>query len=439
MIGATLVALVAVACQLSSAEPSAAGPTAQPNVLMIVTDDQPTGMTKRMPTLRRTPGFVRFNSYYDNNPLCCPTRATLLTGLYSHHHRVETNFDAPKFDDSSTLATWLDQAGYQTGLFGKYLNSFPWNRGRKYVPPGWDRWAAFTPDASYYDYTLLHGDSAKRYGDRARDYSTDVLAKQVDGFIRDSEDPFFAYFAPYAPHAPRTPAPRDRNAFAKAKVKLAPNFNKIAKGAPRWWAKRGRISGAEAREAVKGQWRSLLAVDDAIARFMRTLRRQGESENTVIIFVSDNGYSLGSHRYQWKDCPYEECIELPLMIRWPGHTTDGEIDDLAGSIDIAPTIAEIAGAPAPATDGRSLAGLLGGGPAPPARPILLRHVQYPRVPPTFWGLRDERYTFVEYANGERELYDNQTDRHQLRNLAGKPGYEATEGELRATMEELRGG
>lgn len=409
-----------------------------PNVLLIVTDDQPVGTTKRMPNLSAAPGFARFTSYYDNNPLCCPSRATLLTGLYSHHTGVETNLVAERFDDSSTLATWLDGAGYETGLFGKYLNGYPWERGPQYVPAGWDRWSSFTPDASYYDYTLIEDGTRKQYGAGAAEYSTDVLADQVDEFIAAAEAPFFAYFAPYAPHAPRTPAPRHRNAFAGANVKLPPNFNRVARGAPRWWARKPRLDPAEAREATKGQWRSLLAVDDAIGRFLRTLEQQGEADNTVVIFLSDNGYSLGAHRNPWKDCAYEECIHVPLWVRWPGVTEDGNVDALVGNIDVAPTVAEIAGAQLPAgIDGESLAPLLRGEVSSLQRPILLRHVKYPRVAPSFWGLRTERFTYVEYGGGERELYDNETDPHQLRNLAGRPAQREVERDLRETLAAMR--
>jgi N-acetylglucosamine-6-sulfatase len=440
LIGAALAALIGLSCQLGGVERSAADDPAPPNVLLVVTDDQPTGMTRRMPALREAPGFVRFNSYYDNNPLCCPSRSTLLTGLYSHHTGVETNLVASTFDDTSTLATWLD-ADYRTGLFGKYLNDYPWQRGRNYVPPGWDRWSAFTPDASYYDYTLVGDDSRKHYGDAPKDYSTDVLARQVDRFIRDSSsagDPFFAYFAPYGPHAPRTPAPRDRHAFAGVPVKLPANFNRVAKDAPRWWAKRPKLDPDTERRATKDQWRTLLSVDDAIARFMRTLKRTGQFDNTVIVFLSDNGYSLGAHRNPWKDCAYEECIHLPLWVRWPGHTSGGEIDALAGSMDIAPTIAEIAGAPtATPVDGRSLVPLLTGEATSLGRPILLRHVRYPRVAPSFWGVRTERWTYVRYESGERELYDNSADPAQLHNLARRPAYGEIEDDLDATVEDLR--
>jgi arylsulfatase A-like enzyme len=438
-----LPAVLALAIGLGQAPESRAGEPERPNVLLIVSDDQPTGTVKRMPTLDDAEGFTRFNSYYDNNPLCCPTRATLLTGQYSHHTGVENNLVAKSFDDGSTLATWLDDAGYETGLFGKYLNDYPWDRGANYVPPGWDRWSAFASDADYYDYTLVGDASRRSYGHREPDYSTDVLADQVSHFISSAsagDDPFFAYFSPYGPHAPRTPAPRHRGAFANTRVKLPANFNRVARDAPRWWANRSKLDPAEQRRAIKGQWRALLSVDDAIDRFITTLKRTGEYENTVIVYLSDNGYSLGSHRNPWKDCAYEECVHLPLLINWPGHTGGPPIDALAGSMDVAPTIAEIAGAtPTVPVDGTSLVPLIHGEVGSLGRPILLRHVQYPKTAPSFWGLRTERWTYVEYETGERELYDNESDPHQLRNLAGDPRLAETIGRLRAQMEELRSG
>src|SRR4029079_5986077 len=154
--------------------------------------------------------------------------------------------------------------------------------------------------------------------------------------------------------------PRHQRAFADARVTLPANFNKVADGAPRWWGRRQRLESHEEERATRDQWRSLQAVDEAIGRFVETLRRQGELDDTVILFLSDNRYSLGSHRNPWKDCAYEECVHLPLWIRWPGHTDAGQrIGALAGSMDIAPTIAELAGAkPTMPLDGTSLVPLI---------------------------------------------------------------------------------
>lgn len=417
------------------------GPPRPPNVLMIVTDDQADGTLARMPFLSRADGFTRFRSFYTNNPLCCPSRATLLTGLYSHHHGIETNLIAERFDDSSTLATWLAEAGYETGMFGKYLNEYPWQRGRDYVPPGWDQWSAFARDPDYFDYTLVSGDApSKTYGDAARDYSTDVLTHQAMEFIRSAERPFFAYFAPYAPHAPRTAAPRDAGTYAGTPVELPPNFDRAAADAPRWWARRPPVSAEDSIVATRGQWESLLAVDSAVQHLLETLEEEGESERTIVVYLSDNGYALGSHRHRFKDCPYEECIRVPLLVRWPGHETASSVDALTANIDIAPTVVEMTGvATAPdAFDGESLVPLLTGEKTTLERPVLLRHVRYPRTAPSFWGLRTERWMYAVYETGERELYDLDADPYELRNLARERAYEAVVARLDRELRRLRG-
>jgi N-acetylglucosamine-6-sulfatase len=413
---------------------------APPNILVVVTDDQPTGMVRRMPFLSTAPGVTRFNSYYVNNPLCCPTRTTLLTGLYSHHTGVETNLVADRFDDSSTLATWLDARGYETGLFGKYLNDYPWDKGQTYVPPGWDSWSAFAGDAGYYDYTLVSPGGRTHYGHRPGDYSTDVLADLTAEFMHEAEAPFFAYFAPYGPHAPRRPAPRHRAAYMSERVTLPANFNQPADGTPEWWRTRPAVDPREMREETRAQWRTLLSVDDALGRFFSVMREIGELESTIVIYTSDNGYSLGSHRNRLKDCPYEECIHVPLLVRWPGRTTVPEINALTGSVDVAPTIAEMAGASAsPRPDGTSLVPLLTGQSSSLDRPVLLRHVRYPRTAPSFWGIRTENWMYAVYETGERELYDLIRDPFELDNLAGRPAYESVEHELSERMKELRRG
>ena len=365
-------------------DPGAAQAPEPPNVLVVLTDDQPVGMTQRMPILSSTPGFARFDSYYDNNPLCCPTRATLLTGLYSHppgwrrisRRRTSTT---PRRSPPGSTRRDMDRPLRQVP------QQLPLATAAGYVPPGWDDWAAFTPDASYYDYRLV-AIRARRRTARRRPTIRRTCWRPRRRLHPLRAAAVLRLVRPYAPHAPRTPAPRDRDAFAGTRVKLPANFNRVAAKAPRWWKQRPRLDRGEERRATLGQWRSLQAVDDAIGRFVETLRAQDELDNTVIVFLSDNGYSLGSHRNPWKDCAYEECVHLPLWIRWPGHTDAGQrIGALAGSMDIAPTIAELAGAtPTMPLDGTSLVPLLTGERTSLDRPILLRHVHYPKVAPTFW-------------------------------------------------------
>ena len=408
------------------------------NVILIVSDDQANGTEERMPFLSGLNDATDFTAYYDNNPLCCPTRTTLLTGLYSHHTGIVNNEVAQRFDDSSTLATWLDGNGYETALIGKYLNLYPWNRG-DYVPPGWDRWLAFAGGSEgYYDYTLTNGKRRRDYGNRPADYSTTVLASQATKFVESSEAPFFLYFSPYGPHSPRTPGPGDERAFRNARVDLPPNFNRAAAGSPRYWKKLPSVSRAEARDQTRAQWATLQSVDDSVRSLFGALERAGELENTVVIYLSDNGYALGSHRNTQKDCPYEECIHLPLTISLPGQGSPASIDALVSSIDIAPTIAELTGTPIPGpVDGTSLVPLLNGEAESLDRPVLLQHAFYEGTAPSFWGIRTEDWMYARYRTGEVELYDLSQDPYELKNLAGDPRFREQQEALAAELAGLR--
>lgn len=419
--------------------PDAAAQSASPNVILIVTDDQPYGSVDRMPFLSAEPSFTDFTAYYDNNPLCCPTRATLLTGLYSHNHRIVTNLVAEEFDPSSTLATWLQGNDYETALFGKYLNLYPWSKGADYIPPGWDSWAAFAGEGEpYYEYTLLEPDGPTDYGSGVSDYSTDVIARKAAHFIKRASEPFFLLFSPSGPHAPRTPAPRHETAFDDEPVDLPPNFNRAATHSPGYWAELPDVSKAETAAEARSQWETLLSVDDAVKGLFDAVAARGELDDTIVIFLSDNGYALGAHRNRRKDCPYEECIHVPLLVRWPAEQTGGAIDALVSSVDIAPTIAEMTGTTIPApVDGESLVPLLTGAETTLDRPVLLQHVFYEGTAPSFWGIRTEKWMYAEYDTGETELYDLESDPYELTNLAGEAAYAEPVAELAAEIERLR--
>ncbi len=179
-------------------------------------------------------------------------------------------------------------------------------------------------------------------------------------------------------------------------------------------------------------------MDDAVKRLFEVLEQSGELDNTIVIYLSDNGYALGAHRNLQKDCPYEECIHVPLLVRWPGQGTAGRVDALVSSIDIAPTIAEMTDTPVPTeVDGESLVPLLTGAATTLDRPVLLQHVFYEGTAPSFWGIRTEEWMYAEYDTGETELYDLENDPYELANLAGQEEYSEIEAELRAEMEQLR--
>ena len=398
----------------------------QPNIIFVLTDDQAyRGTVAKMPWLRsHKRSFTRFTHAYINNALCCPSRATILSGLYSHHTRVETSHDGPKFDPSQTIATWLDDAGYRTALFGKYLNFYPWGRG-PFDPPGWDKFAAFKHPERYFGYSLrTNSGDWRKYGSRARHYSTRVLADKARHFVKTSPTPFFAYVAPFGAHRDRgkefpTPDPRDKGRFQHARVDLAPNFNRSAKHVPRFWRRQPPVSRHLASVAVRRAWATVLSEDRMLAGLYRALRRRGILGNTVIVFFSDNGYSFGSHRRMGKQCGYEECGRVPFLIRAPGvpHRT---VRAVVGNQDIAPTLAALAGVPHPPTDGSSLVSLMKGERSSLHRPVLLQNKRLGHgndKPPSFWGLRTSRWKFIRQVDGKRELYNLRRDPHELRNLA----------------------
>ena len=390
-----------------------------------------------------------FSNFFVSTPGCCPSRASILRGQYTHNHGVlfssgpdggEQTFRALDREDS-TLATWLDGAGYRTALVGKYLNGHGEDETTTRVPPGWDQWFAST-SLKYFDYDLVENGRLVHYGNDRSDHLTDVLADKAHDFVRRSAErdvPFFLYLNPRAPHGPATPAPRHEDLFDGAKIPRTASFNEDdVSDKPAYVRLSPVLSRDEIRQLdalYRDRLRTLQAVDEMVDKLVRTLRDTGELDNTYIFFTSDNGFLLGEHRRAEKGMPYEEAIRVPLLVRGPGAPVD-TVDHLASNIDLAPTIAELAGATAPNfVDGRSLVPLLEcEDPATWRQAVLVRAFgrdelaaleigNEPSNPP-FQALRLDGRVYIEYPRtGERELYHLRIDALQLRNLAGEPAYE----------------
>ncbi|MFN2543536.1 MAG: sulfatase [Actinomycetota bacterium] len=403
-----------------------------PNVVLIVTDDQRWDTLSRMPNVQRllVQRGVTFSNGFVVNSLCCPSRASILTGRYSHSTGVYTEQPpfggAQRFDDSSTVATWLHDAGYRTGLFGKYLNGY---RGTS-VPQGWDEWLAFQQNEShgyYRNYSVNDDGVIRRYGSQADDYSTDVLARRAVSFVRSSDRSFFLYFAPYAPHGPADPAPRDRGTVTVGDLPRfdPPSFDEAdVSDKPAWMHSLPPVTRADVDAFRVRQYESLLAVDRAVGEIVHELDVSHRLRRTVIVFVSDNGLAWGEHRWTRKEVPYEESIRVPYVIRYDRLVSAPRVDPhLALNIDLAPTIAALAGVEADAPEGRSLVPLLAGRDVRWRSDFLVEHVEGRTQPdpPTFCAVRTERYLFAVYATGEVELYDLRTDPFELRNIAQDQG------------------
>jgi arylsulfatase A-like enzyme len=437
-----LALLVALA---AAAAPAAWAQTDQrPNIVLVLADDQRWDTLAAMPNVRRElvgPG-VTFSNGFVVNSLCCPSRASILTGLYSHSTGVYLNTGRyggfAAFQDASTIATWLQAAGYRTGYVGKYLNGYSALSG--YVPPGWSHWTAFA--GGYDAYWLNRNGTPTWHGAEPAAYSTDVLADDAVAFLRETAGPLFLVYAPYAPHAPATPARRHAAAFADLEPWRPPSYDEAdVSDKPAWLRSRPPLEPAQQSgidEFRRDQLRSLLAVDEGVGRIVEALRETGRVENTLIAYTSDNGFAWGEHRRTSKMDPYEESIRVPFVVRYDALVPSPRRDArLVLNIDLAPTFADAAGVPSGYVEGASLLPLLTSRSFPWRADFLVEHLRATPASeaiPSYCAVRSARSLFVSYETGEEELYDLAADPHQLENLALRPEREA---QLRARRARVR--
>lgn len=422
----------------------------RPNIVLVYTDDLDKTTTRRLVGLRRRMGHqgTVFTSAFVSYSLCCPSRATMLRGQYTHNHGIRSNSrGAPQFRarglDESTVATWLQHAGYRTAYIGKYMNGY----NSAYIPPGWDRW--FVRVGLYHGFRMNDDGRIRRF-DRKRVHDTDIYAAQSRNFssalyleeaqetIRTTSErrPFFMVVATDAPHQPAIPPARHLRRFRRAQLPSPPSFNeRDVSDKPRWVRRSPRLTSRQItrmRRLHRGRLASMLGVSDLLRELIESLRRQGELGHTYIFFTSDNGYHLGQHRQtQGKRTPYEEDIGVPLMARGPRVPAGGTRGHLVLNNDLAPTFADIAGIPVPGfVDGRSLQALLEPNPPPTTRwrqRILIEHWRTKAVGgrthiPNYRGVRGKRYVYIAYdTTGEKELYDLRKDPWQQHSLNTRRG------------------
>lgn len=448
----------------------------RPNILLIVADD----LDAKLNTISYMPHLqellvhqgLTIQDFFVTDSVCCPSRATILRGQYAHNHHVYTNdvinggFVAfySQHEESSTIATWLQAAGYETIFLGKYFNGYPTNDNRLYIPSGWDEWYSPIKGNPYkgLNYDLNENGTVREYGTAEEDYLLDVLSGKAQDYLRRTASdnrPFFMYITPYQPHQPATPAPRHANEFNDLQAPRTPSFNEadvsdkpslMNSDAP---LRAKQIDDLDNLYRLRVQ--SMQSVDEMILNLVNTLQETGELENTILIFTSDNGFHLGQHRMPaGKGTTYDEDILVPFIIRGPNIQANKVVAGyLSGNVDLAPTIAELAGViPPENVDGRSLVPLFE--PEPPdvslwRQAFLLELFAvddetaslpqlanlsgnlngileppdldqlYSEVPtPIFRGLRTKDYAYIEYSDGFVELYDMVKDPDQMENMAG---------------------
>lgn len=454
--GLALLALVLLAACAGAAfgTPAAGAQGAKrPNIVFVLSDDQRADTLGAMPNVQRelVAHGVTFSNSFVPTSLCCPSRASILTGKYAHSTGVYLNIGPHggfrAFDDKNTIATALHSAGYTTGLFGKYLNRYGVAAAdQHYVPPGWDDWNVFLSKTKYYDYRLDENGRARSYGHEARDYSTDVLARKAVSFVEHARGPFFAELTPFGPHEPATPPPRYARAFASSTWTKPPSFNAAdAMTKPAYIRRLAPLNAKQMTQADqfrRNQLASTLAVDDAVGALVKALKARHQLKNTMFVYASDNGVSWGEHHLiaARKLVPYEESIRVPLVVRYDPLTHDRPRADrrLALNIDYAPTFAALAGRRMPGAEGRSLLPVLAGQQPAWRHDFLIEHLHGPPQTdvPTYCGVRTERYKYVLYQTREEELYDLKVDPFELVNQASNPAFAALKDRLRTRLSTL---
>ncbi|HSJ16730.1 MAG TPA: sulfatase [Solirubrobacterales bacterium] len=494
-------ALGGLALMLGAAAPSVAAAKQRPNIVVVTTDDQTLASMNVavMPNVAGLTGIgaTEFTDAVATTPVCCPSRASLLTGQYAHNHGVLAN--TPGYADlrgkANTLPVWLRRAGYATAHVGKYLNRYVSSvDDRAEVPPGWDEWHTVLDPARkyvrYFGYRLAVNGEVKRVGKRPRDYITRVINRRAVRMVRERvprRKPLYLQVDHRAPHTEAgvnsggpcgglvPPDPRDALAFAGTPLPRPPSFDEQdVSDKPAFVRTLPPIS-TDVVSRIELRYRcalaSLLSVDRGIARIVAELRKANELGRTAIVFTSDNGFFFGEHRIpEQKTRPYEEALRVPLLIRAPRRalgaaTATPQVTEPVANIDLAPTILDLAGAEpcrgrtrCRVLDGRSLTGLIRGDGAWPAeRGILVEFDAGERARRAkvcrYQGVRAGGHTYVRHTaisdpvtglcepTEEVEHYDLSADPFQLENLyPAEPGspQEAIEAGLEARREGLRG-
>lgn len=443
----SIVPTFAALCLASAA--AAAEP--RPNILLVVVDDlrfddfgaagHPFARTTHLDRLARE--GAQFKNFFAVTPLCSPSRANILTGLETRHHGILDNTDrSPRSHALPTFARNLHAAGYHTGFIGK------WHMGNDPTPrPGFDYWVAMKGQGEVADPELYENGRLAR----VPGYVTDIFTERAVSFLQQRRTaPFLLILSHKALHPNKVqradgtteaigeggfiPAERHKTLYAGAQPARRGNYAVPPRGKP---ALERPIPGLKPLgpdtvtpdETIRERLRMLAAVDEGLGQIFAELEKQGTLNQTVVMVIGDNGYFYGEHGLsEERRLAYEESVRLPLLVRYPPQVKAGaEPAGMALTTDLAPTILELAGAPAlPGIDGRSLVPLFARTPADWRKSFLIEYttdIVFPRtLKMGYDAVRTERYKFIRYRElaGMNELYDLQQDPFELTNLIGSP-------------------
>lgn len=414
--------------------PTATPEPAPPNILLIISDDQRFDTMDYMPRTRSRifDEGARFSRAYITTSSCCPSRSSILTGMYAHHHGVLLNDDPL---EKKTFVQALNDTGYLTALVGKYLNSWDGSARSEF-----DFWVSFAGgSSSYFDPRLnVQGEWQDQAG-----YITYILRDYALNFLNSAlqdEQPFLLIFSPNAPHEPALPATEDENLYADLPEHRPPSFNEEDISDKPAWIQALPILADDDLEHIaairRTQLQSLNALDIAVDSILNRIGEHGELDRTFILYLSDNGYFWGEHRLlRGKGYAYEESIRVPFAIRYPPLLPEAqEVSELVANIDIAPTLYELAGLSIPPdTDGLSLLALLEPGGNWRDRLLIENWIE----PGHYSAVRSAQYLYVAWDQFDPELYDTSLDPFQLENLALLPAYSPVVAQYQAYLDEIR--
>jgi N-acetylglucosamine-6-sulfatase len=428
----------------------------RPNVIVIDTDDM---NASDLFVMRNTLSLLaahgtNFKNSYVSYPLCCPSRATFLTGQYAHNHHVLTDQRFGDLDSSNTLAVWLRRAKYRTAMVGKYLNGYGVVDPR-HIPKGWTQWYGLTggTEQHRYGFKLNENGKVRHYSRKPANYIDYVLDSKLNAVLKQwtiSPKPFFIYYNPNNPHGEAgtpfwstrdpEPAPQYLGVFGDLTAPHPPNFDEAnVSDKPQQVKEIPHLSDAQIADIdrrYRGRLESLLSVDDEVKRIVGLVRKYGDKRKTFFIFTSDNGLELGAHRIEFKNFLYEEGERVPLIIRGPGFPEGATRDQLVANIDLAPTITALTGTP----PGRVMDGTpllpLAKNPADGAN----RDILFESPDIGAYGIRRGPWKYNLWNNGDEELYNLNDDPYELTNLlfgGGASSYTDIRDQLNARLQQLR--
>ncbi len=436
-----------------------------PNVILVLLDDTRYDDMAAMPEVKARIGAAgaTFSNAYSPFPLCCPARATLLTGQYAHNHGVLSNV-APtggfkEFKDASTLATWLD-ASYKTALVGKYFNQY----APPYVPPGWDEWMVPRGTYNYMGSSwYLKRENLVGGYQSIPGYQTDTMGNLSADFVArntSSDEPYFLYTSLVAPHdgTPRTDDP-SWYTFPSPYVKPVYQDRFAGQGTGDPSFNEADVSDKPLKPALLTQTQidnlveqsaqrreASISAQDAVNTILDAVESSGEAHNTYVVFMSDNGYILGEHRIRGgKVNPYEVANHVPFMVSGPGIAPGTQVLDVVSQVDFAPTVLDMANVEDSTTlDGVSLLPRLTAGTPLTRSAALIEATKVSEatagIDPLPWlyqGVVSGDWKYVARTTGKRELYDLASDPYELENLAGKAAYADVQQRMAALLAEKK--